>query len=244
MEKMTAAQQQMVLDNYNLVHYVMHKKFSSYYPGSYEYEDLSQEGYLGLCLAAMRYDDEKASFTTYAFNYIWGKIICYINTKSGWAFHYRTLLDDGRMSDYMHISYGSLNEFTCESNSSDKRCELFEIIPDRNCDCDYDRFEIYIDLLPAFKKASSRYGEKIFELSLEGYAQRELSSIIGISRPQLSRILNKAKDIYFAYQTYNPKYPDPVVLEMLDKGYSKKIIADILNVDLSYIKRVIYNNRK
>ena len=79
MEKMTAAQQQMVLDNYNLVHYVMHKKFPSYYPGSYEYEDLSQEGYLGLCLAAMRYDDEKASFTTYAFNYIWGKIICYIN---------------------------------------------------------------------------------------------------------------------------------------------------------------------
>ena len=30
MEKMTAAQQQMVLDNYNLVHYVMHKKFPSY----------------------------------------------------------------------------------------------------------------------------------------------------------------------------------------------------------------------
>ena len=157
MEKMTAAQQQMVLDNYNLVHYVMHKKFPSYYPGSYEYEDLSQEGYLGLCLAAMRYDDEKASFTTYAFNCIWGKIICYINTKSGWAFHYRTLLDDGRMSDYMHIPYGSLNEFTCESNSSDKKCELFEIIPDRNCD--YDRLEIYIDLLPALKNASSRHGK-------------------------------------------------------------------------------------
>ena len=190
----------------------------------------------------MQYDYEKASFTTYAFNYIWGKIIHYINTKSGWAFHYRTLLDDGRMSNYMHIPYGSLNEFTCESNSSNKKCELFEIIPDRNCD--YDRLEIYIDLLPALKKASSRYGKKIFELLLEGHTQCELSSIIGISRSYLSRILNKAKDIYFAFQTYNPKYPDPVVLEMLDKGYSKKIIADILNVDLSYIKRVIYNNRK
>lgn len=238
MEKMTAAQQQMVLDNYNLVHYVMHKKFPSYYPGSYEYEDLSQEGYLGLCLAAMRYDSDCSAFSTYAFNCIWGYISRYINTKSGWAFHIRP----DHQTTYKHISYGSLNEYTCDVNSKEPK-ELYEIIPDRKADA-YNELETWIDAVPAFKKASKKYGEQLLYLLTEGLTQREIENVMGISQAQISRIMTKAKDIYHTVKKYDPRYPDDVVLEMKMKEYSNKLIADILNVDIVYVRRVLLNMKK
>lgn len=237
MEKMTDEQRQIVMDNYNLPHYVMRKKFPSYYPGSYEYEDLSQEGYLGLCLAAMRYDSDRSMFSTYAFNYIWGYILRYLNTKSGWAFHIRP-----DQKTYKHISYSSLNECTCDVDSREPK-ELYEIIPDRKANV-YDELEAWIDAVPAFKKANQKYGEQLLYLLVEGLTQKEIENVIGISQTQISRIMTKAKDIYHTVKKYDPRYPDDVVLEMKMKGYSNKLIADILNADTTYVKRTLLNMKK
>ena len=236
MNKMTNEQKRLVLDNYNLVHFVMHKKFPAYYPGSYEYEDFSQQGYLGLCLAAMQYNADLSSFSTYAFNYIWGYIARYRNQKSEWAFHIRR---DGK---WEHIAYGSLNMITCEGDSFGESYKLMNVIPDRNCQ--YDVFETWVDLVPAFRKAHRMHGETILKLALAGYRQKEIASILGISKCHVSRCCTKARDIYFAVQQYNPRYPDQIVMEMFEKGYSKKLIADILDVDPAYVKRTIYNNSR
>lgn len=58
-----------VLDNMKLVHYCAHKMHPSYD----EYEDYVQEGMVGLCLAATRFDETKGfKFVTFASSYIYG----------------------------------------------------------------------------------------------------------------------------------------------------------------------------
>ena len=47
-------------------------------------EDLVQEGYLCLCMAAMRYDESRGvSFTTYAFNYVRKGMKCFLKRGRG-----------------------------------------------------------------------------------------------------------------------------------------------------------------
>ena len=231
MKKLTPEQQKMVLDNYNLPHFVMHKYFPHYQIGSYEYEDLSQEGYLGLCIAVMRYDDTISAFSTYAINVIWGYILKYINTKSGWAFHRR--ID----SKWTHIPYGSLNMITCEGNSEESDKELIDIVSD-NRGNNYSVSEIRMDLLPSFMKASPKYGVRVLELIELGYGQRAIADILKTSQPTVSRILSKADYLYHMYCNYDPRNPDRMICEMLDKGLRSKIISDALNIDINYIKRV------
>lgn len=60
-----------VLDNMKLVHYCVRRLYPSYD----EYEDYVQEGMIGLCLAAARFDESKGfAFTTFASSYIYGMI--------------------------------------------------------------------------------------------------------------------------------------------------------------------------
>lgn len=187
MEKLTYEQKQLVEDNYNLVHFIIHKYFPNYIPGTYEYEDLSNQGFLALCLAAMRYNPSVSKFSTYAYSVIFGNLLKYVNTKSGWAFHVR------KEGHYEHILYGSLNAIVCEGDSTAFDHELSEVIPDIRSE--YETFECNIDILNAFKKANSEYGEKIFELKMQGLTQDEISDILGISQPQISRTIRKARDI-------------------------------------------------
>ena len=188
MGQLTDEQKQLVEENYNLVHYVIHKYFPNYIPGTYEYEDLSNQGFLALCLAAIRYDPSVSKFSTYACSIIFGNLLRYVDTKSGWAFHIR------KESCYEHVSYRSLNDIICDGDSTTHTRELSEIIPDIRSE--YETFETNIDILNAFKKANSEHGEKIFELKLQGLTQYEIAEILGISQSQVNRTIHKAKDIY------------------------------------------------
>lgn len=59
-------QQELVLNNSNLVYKIAHKFFGT------DREDLVQQGFLGLCMAAERYDLTKGiEFSTYAYKYIY-----------------------------------------------------------------------------------------------------------------------------------------------------------------------------
>ena len=189
MKKLTDEQKKLVNDNLNLVHFVIHKLCPFCDPGTYEYEDISAQGYLDLCKAAKTYDNNKnVKFVTYAYTCIKFGILNYFNRKTGWSFHIR------KNSNFEHIPYFSLNKIVCEGDKNNRYHELCEIVPDK--DNVFDFTESYICILEAFKKAHKKYGEKIFELCMQGYNQIEISNIIGITQTTVSRIIAKANKIY------------------------------------------------
>lgn len=228
---LTEQQRQLVLDNYNLPHFVMQTKFSSYSVGSEEYKDLVQEGYLGLCVAAERYVPGKAAFTTFSCNYIWGYIIRYLNLKMGWRFHYRERED----TKFSHISYTSLNVSIDGTNP--EAGELMDLIADRRNN--YGELEAVMDLKPAFQKAHKKYGLKILDMLMLGMDQREIQNILGISQPTISRIISKAESIYFTVQNMHSGHIDGDIIELYHKKNSIKVISELTNTNISYVKRVL-----
>lgn len=191
MEKLTAEQKQLVNDNLNLVYFTVNKLCPLCKPGTYEYEDVSAQGYLDLCKAAKTYDkDKNVKFCTYAYTCIKFGILNYFNRKTGWAFHIRK----DPYSKIEHIPYSSLNMIVCEGDKKDGDHELCEIVPDK--DNIFDYAESYLCALEAFKKASKKHGEKIFELRMQGCNQVEIANVLGINQSFVSRIIIKANKIY------------------------------------------------
>lgn len=189
MEKLTDEQKKLVSDNLGLVHFVIHKLCPFCDLDTYEYEDISAQGYLDLCKAAKTYDKNKnVKFVTYAYTCIKFGILNYFNRKTGWAFHIR------KTSKIEHIPYSSLNMIVCEDDKNNRDHELCEIVQDK--DNIFDYAESYMCALEAFKKAHKKHGEKIFELRMQGYNQTEISNIIGISQTAVSRIIVKSNKIY------------------------------------------------
>lgn len=187
MERLTKEQQELVLKNRKLVYYVMKTYFPSYIPNTDDYNDLAQQGFFGLCLAAVRYDDSKSKFSSYAVNYIWGMIQRYMNERSSWSFHYR------KGTKYEHIPLLELNRSIIEKDHGEE-IPYIEAIPD-NAD-DYEYSELCVDLLAVFQKASPKHGALIFALLMEENTHAAIASVIGVSTSRVSRIVQKAKTIY------------------------------------------------
>lgn len=76
-------QQEMIIKYTRLVHYVAQKYNSSLKPGMLDYDDLVQEGMIGLVNAIKFHDPEKGSFKTYAYHWISGKIRVAIDDRAG-----------------------------------------------------------------------------------------------------------------------------------------------------------------
>ena len=73
-DKLPKDREQLVLDNLNMVHYILQRKMRMS-PSQQNYEDYYQEGCVGLILAAIRFDESKGfKFSTFAFPTIMGTI--------------------------------------------------------------------------------------------------------------------------------------------------------------------------
>ena len=76
-----------LIENNKGIVFKLVNKFNIDYNHTIEKEDLEQEGYIGLVIAAEKYDfnnDNKASFITYAINWIYQRIyrfVCGATTK-------------------------------------------------------------------------------------------------------------------------------------------------------------------
>ena len=187
MVKLTSEQKKIVEDNMDLVHYVLHKHFSSYFSNAEEYEEIAQVGFLALCSVASRYNDDIASFSSYACKFIWGKVLNYIQRYPRFAFSIRD------NTKYKAIPYESLNfPIYCSDNGIDT--ELIDIVPDNNDVL--DSVEFYDMLYYAFQEANPDYGLKILSFKLQGLKQSEISERIGICQSFVSKIISKAKNIY------------------------------------------------
>lgn len=96
----------LVRDNLNLVPYCINTRFSNTPEFTSEWDDLYQEGCIGLIKAAERFDETKSSFSTYALSYITGYIQMYYRSRSS-RFHgmklSRKIID--AQTDIMKMQY-------------------------------------------------------------------------------------------------------------------------------------------
>lgn len=187
MERLTEEQRELVLNNQKLVYYVMKTYFPNHFPNTDDYNDLAQQGFFALCLAAVRYDDSKSKFSSYAVRYIWGMIHRHLNARSSWSFHYR------KGTKYEHIPLMELDRTIIKKDHGEE-IPFVDAIPD-NTD-EYGYVESCADLLAIFQKASPKHGALIFSLLMDGNTQSNIASIIGLSTSRVSRIVQKAKTIY------------------------------------------------
>lgn len=105
MEKLPKDREQLVLDNLNLVHFVLKKQLHIHVSHP-NYEDYFQEGCIGLILSAIRFDESKGfKFSTFAFPNIYGCIQRY-KRDNDHLIHYSRKLKDVLFQTIRYVNQG------------------------------------------------------------------------------------------------------------------------------------------
>lgn len=196
----------LINENKNLI-YKIASRFSSYY----DIEDLFQVGVIGIIEAYKKYDkNSNVKFSTYAYKYIFGEIMKYINNdrniriSSDYFKIYKSYLQAkealsqtfgrspsvGEISLFMEIDEKLLNdvisasEFTLSLDS-----EIDESISLENI-CGVDQREEVIDSISLEEsiKELPEEEQKIIDLRYyQDYSQGQTAKILGISQAKVSR---------------------------------------------------------
>jgi RNA polymerase sporulation-specific sigma factor len=152
--------------------------------GMYD-EDMFQEGCMGLIYAADRFDPSKGSvFSTYAVKYIDGYIKAYKNKNS-------VIRPRRKGSSFERASVESLNSRI--SNDDDRTLE--DVLCDEENPIQGIIDDIAVDM---FFDTLNHQERSIVELMTNDYTQREISRVLGISQPQVSRVLKEVRAKYIA----------------------------------------------
>ena len=161
---MTEKEKRLVEDNMKLVYFIINK----YYPAFIHDEDLKQIGMLGLCKAAMTFDETKGLFSTYSFRVIKNEI--------GMEFRRRR-----NLSQTISLNY--------EIEGPDgNHSELINSIVGDN-DVDYFDFKAFYVRLAATDKA-------IVDARMNGQNQKKIAEILGVGQPCISRRINSIKQAW------------------------------------------------
>ena len=196
----------LINENKNLI-YKIASRFSSYY----DIEDLFQVGVIGIIEAHKKYDkNSNVKFSTYAYKYIFGEIMKYINNdrniriSSDYFKIYKSYLQAkealsqtfgrspsvGEISLFMEIDEKLLNdvisasEFTLSLDS-----EIDDSISLENI-CGVDQREEVIDSISLEEsiKELPEEEQKIIDLRYyQDYSQGQTAKILGISQAKVSR---------------------------------------------------------
>lgn len=169
--------EQAILDNENLVYFVVNK----YFPDLRCDEDVVQTGRIGLWKACINYNGAKSKFSTYAVQCILNEIRFELRKRA-------------KMQKFGKIV--SLDEplyFDDEGNA----VTFAHLVPDPSddyCTIDYD--------LSFLNDKLSERDIKVFKLSVDGFSATEIGQIFGYTRAWASRIIKKARTIAKAKMTY------------------------------------------
>lgn len=180
---MKTKEELLVEENIKLVHFAINKKYKRInekikYLGLYE--DFYQEGCIGLFKAAKAFDESKGfKFTTFAFYWI--------------DFQLRHFV-----TRYIPKHYNdNLVSIDRKINKDDKR-----EITLKDTIYSYDEYNgLYNDLKNFAKTTKVKDIDTIIDLSLEGLSQREISIVIGISQPEVSRRVKRFKSEFEIYSS-------------------------------------------
>jgi len=213
MMELTAAQENLVLDNMRLVHYIAQKyKHLLTASNSYSYDDLVSEGNIALIKAAKSFDETKdVKFTTFAARYLSGAMLTFINKEVPLTKVARSIIDPMQkaiklrlteasaeeLAKALDISLGRAKEVKSylknrESSSLDapildgdgKVVTLMDTVQS-SVEIDFDKNIIFHEILLILDERE----KAIALMRLNGLKQSEIAKSLGISQVQVSRVI-------------------------------------------------------
>ncbi|EQK46971.1 RNA polymerase sigma factor, sigma-70 family protein [[Clostridium] bifermentans ATCC 19299] len=180
---MKTKEELLVEENIKLVHFVINKRYKTIiqkinYLGLYE--DFYQEGCIGLFKAVKAFDESKGfKFSTFGFRWIDLQLRSFVGKYM--PKHY----NDNLVSMDKKINKGDKREITL-----------------KDAIYSYDEYNgLYSDLKKFAKTTKIKDIDTIIDLSLEGLSQREISTVIGISQPEVSRRVKRFKTEFEIYSS-------------------------------------------
>lgn len=159
---MNEEQKKLVEDNMNLVYFII----SKYFPSYIQNEDVIQEGMIGLCKAAMKYDETKCQFSTFASTCILNTIRQYFNKQN-------------KHNGVLSLDYPVIGESGDITSFGDYAVGEEDI--------NYVDDSYYQSQLKKMRPIE----RKIFELLEQGYNTVEIGKMIGTGKANVSRIKRK-----------------------------------------------------
>lgn len=159
--KLTKQQQTLVLDNLKLVYKVLFEL------NLLDNEDMVQEGFLNLCLAAQTYNPEKAKFSTHAY----------------WNIKYGVLSSIQKDNIFNSSSRKSEDCLITDNDALLLGAEGEDIL---------DIAEIHLRLEKVLNELSPQY-IKMLKMIYEGFTQSEIAKATNQSQSQVSIILSKMR---------------------------------------------------
>ena len=172
MQKMTDAQRALAEKHLPLVTWVLNNRLE--YWRRDEYDDMWQSGAMGLCRAAMRYDESKGTeFCVYAFMFIRGAMI----NAGGKMKRQADMSGDARLED---IVLDGKDAVTLADQIRAKE--------------DGEAMERMMLLRETMDRIKGRQRD-VLDLYLSGFGQDEIGRMVGISQPGVSRSLTHSRKL-------------------------------------------------
>lgn len=165
-------QRKLVADNHNLIYAFLHSNRLSIE----DYYDLAA---IGICKAALAYDDTKSKFSTYAYKCMWNQVMIEKRKQNAIM----------RADEQAVFYYEAM--FDCNDESE---CSFLSLLPDWKQDVG-KQAEIRHFIFELYSKLNEKE-IKILDLLIQGYTQREICSCVGCAQPTVSRFQKRLKDIY------------------------------------------------
>lgn len=179
---MTEKQRQLVKDNENLVYAVVNKIIHRVHKPNVPRSDMIQEGFVGLCQAAMRYDETRGNkFSTYACAYIMGKIQT-LMSHSGVIAPLRVGTKN------VDVPTVSLNYLTVSSvnNHGNKKLSYEERISDDDSRMSIEQVE-YAIIIQQMMSQLNDVQKSIVQYLYVGYRQSEIAQMLNMTRAQVNK---------------------------------------------------------
>lgn len=131
---------------------------------------------IGLCKSGLTYEGDKSKFSTYAYK-------CMLNE----VLQDKRKEKSGRRIPQHQIVYYEAELETCDGDTA----SFLNFIPS---DEDVEGDALSKTMFDEYSKQLSDRDKQVFILFSEGYKQREICKIVGISQPHVSRIKKKLEE--------------------------------------------------
>ncbi|MEH2937118.1 sigma-70 family RNA polymerase sigma factor [Oscillospiraceae bacterium 21-37] len=171
MEHLTSTQQKMVEENHNLIYGMAHK----YKINLDEYYDVLA---IGLCKAAMTFDETKGQFSTFAY-------VTMLNEYNAVLRHNKT---------YMVIPEQNLVSMNTQMISDDGNgvVEYGDLFP---ADVDIEKDTVETDYVSFLcNQINHPQEQEVIKLLANGFTQAEIAEKMGVSRQRIGQLMNKIRE--------------------------------------------------
>lgn len=206
---MTKQQEELVNNNINLVY----KITSTFRVSSSDRKDLIQEGFMGLCLAAQRFDPTQGTkFITYAYHYVRGRCRYFVSRNA--------IIKPARSKESGYkqfVTYEVLN------------LDDYLYMPDPESEVQLTEIDAIVD---AIRETEGEQIAQVVILCSKGFTSREIAKQLGIKNSKVveifrllqnNPIINKILRSRYGTSTNNSEETSgQTTQESVDDGTSKK----------------------